>query len=109
MDMAVWPPMLRVALIVGVFLPLLEAGMQMIQTKMDSWGAGLCIFGSALINPVFGWSLAMLLDNSGVLGDAERTRSLVPVDRVAIPLAMWLICTVAMAAAGLVPGIPALI
>jgi len=109
MDMAAWPPMLRVALIVGVFLPLLEAGMQMIQTKMDSWGAGLCIFGSALINPVFGWSLAMLLDNSGVLGDAERTRSLVPVDRVAIPLAMWVICTVAMAAAGLIPGIPALL
>ncbi|MBT14154.1 MAG: hypothetical protein CMI02_19190, partial [Oceanospirillaceae bacterium] len=28
MDLAIWPPVLSVALIVGVFLPLLEAGMQ---------------------------------------------------------------------------------
>ena len=109
MDISVWPPMLRVALIVGVFLPLLEAGMAMIKSKVDVEEAGICAFGCALINPVFGWSLAMLLSNSGLLGDLERTESLKPIDRVFIPLATVIICFTVMAAGGLVPGIPAIL
>ena len=35
MDLAMWEPVLRVALIVGVFLPLLEAGMQMVSNHKD--------------------------------------------------------------------------
>ena len=105
MDIAMWPPMLRVALIVGVFLPLLEAGMRMIRTREEAEEAGICMFGALLINPVFGWAFAMLLSNSGVLGDPERTRSLRPTDRVVIPLITVIICTGVMAAAGLVPGI----
>ncbi|MEO9571906.1 MAG: DUF3360 family protein [Polaribacter sp.] len=33
MDLAMWEPVLRIALIVGVFLPLLEAGMQMVKKR----------------------------------------------------------------------------
>ncbi len=108
MDIAVWPPMLRVALLVGVFLPLLEAGMATIQTRKDAEGAGICIFGSVLVNPVFGWALAMLLDNSGLL-NPERARRLPSIDRVIIPAITLIICTIAMAVAGLIPGIPAIL
>ena len=41
MDLAVWPPVLRVALLVGVFLPLLEAGMQMTRDSKTSQSAGI--------------------------------------------------------------------
>ncbi len=109
MDVAMWPPVLRVALIVGVFLPLAEAGMQMIKTVRDTHGAGICIFAGILVNPVFGWSLAMLFHNSGLLGDVERVKSLAVNDRIIIPLTTFIICTVAMAAGGLIPGIPALL
>src|SRR3546814_3419670 len=63
MDLAIWPPVLSVALMVGVFLPLLEAGMQMTREGKTSQSAAIVIFSSALVNPVFGWSLTVLLDN----------------------------------------------
>lgn len=109
MDIAMWPPVLIVALIVGVFLPLLEAGMKTIKTVKDAEGAGICMFGALLVNPVFGWSLAVLLHNSGLLGDAERYGSLLAIDRVIIPLITFITCTGLMAAVGLIPGIPVLI
>ncbi|ELR8549020.1 DUF3360 family protein, partial [Vibrio vulnificus] len=42
MDLAMWEPVLRVALLVGVFLPLLEAGMQMVRNARNSQSAGIC-------------------------------------------------------------------
>ncbi|MBA4251860.1 MAG: hypothetical protein C0425_08345 [Chlorobiaceae bacterium] len=109
MDLAVFPPVLRVALIVGVFLPLLEAGMKMIKDLREAEGAAICMFGSVLINPVFGWALAMVLDNSGLIGDKERSKALPIMDRIIIPLATLIICAGIMAIVGMTPGIPPLI
>lgn len=108
MDLAMWEPVLRVALLVGVFLPLLEAGMQMVANEKDSQSAGICIFASALVNPVFGWSLAMLLDNLGFIGDKERAKQLSFADRLVIPSVMFVICGGALALVGQIPGIPSM-
>ncbi len=108
MDLAKWYPVMRVALMVGVFLPLLEAGLAMIRTTKDAEGAGICIFGALLVNPVFGWALAMVLDNSGLL-DRERGRSLPTTDRYIIPIITFLVVVGAMALVGLMPGIPAIL
>ncbi len=109
MDLAAWDPVLRVALIVGVFVPLLEVGMQIVKTTKQAQSAGICIMGSALVNPVFGWSLAMLLENAGFVGNIERGEKIPRAARILIPMATFIICTVAMALVGLIPGIPALI
>lgn len=106
MDLAMWEPVLRVALIVGVFLPLLEAGMQMVQKQNDSLSAGTCIFACAFVNPVFGWALTMLLDNLGLIGDRERAKSLSLKERLIIPGVMFIICVVSLALVGQLPGIP---
>ncbi|RED49462.1 DUF3360 family protein [Seonamhaeicola aphaedonensis] len=106
MDLAMWEPVLRVALIVGVFLPLLEAGMQMVQKQNDSLSAGTCIFACAFVNPVFGWALTMLLDNLGLIGDRERAKKLSLKERLIIPGIMFLVCVVALALVGQLPGIP---
>tara|TARA_B100000809_G_scaffold32497_2_gene28405 strand:+ start:23516 stop:24970 length:1455 start_codon:yes stop_codon:yes gene_type:complete len=106
MDLAMWEPVLRIALIVGVFLPLLEAGMQMIHKHKDSMSAGICIFSCAFVNPVFGWALTMLLDNMGLIGDRERAKELTLKERLIIPGAMFLVCVIALALAGQLPGIP---
>jgi hypothetical protein len=108
MDVAKWYPVLRVALIVGVFLPLLEAGLAMIKTTKDAEKAGICIFASALVNPVFGWVLAMVVDNSGLM-DSERARSLPATDRYIIPITTFVIVVGVMALVGLIPGIPAVL
>lgn len=109
MDLAMWEPVLRIALIVGVFLPLLEAGMQMVKKQNDSLSAGTCIFACAFVNPVFGWALTMLLDNLGLIGDRERAKKLTLKERLIIPGIMFLICVVALALVGQLPGIPSII
>jgi hypothetical protein len=105
MDLAMWEPVLRIALIVGVFLPLLEAGMQMIQKQQDSLSAGTCIFASAFVNPVFGWALTMLLDNLGLIGDRERAKDLSWKEKLVIPGIMFIVCVVSLALVGQLPGI----
>ena len=109
MDLAMWEPVLRVALLVGVFLPLLEAGMQMVKDAKSSQSAGIVIFSSALVNPVFGWALTMVLDNMGMIGDKERGLKLPFSDRFVIPMSAFVVCLVSLAAVGQLPGIPALL
>jgi len=109
MDLAMWEPVLRVALIVGVFLPLLEAGMQMVSDNKGAQSAGICIFSSVLVNPVFGWALTMLLDNLGLIGDKERGKNLPITDRLIIPGIAFIICVGSLALVGQLPGIPAIL
>lgn len=92
---------MRCALLVGVFLPLLEAGMQMVKDTKDSQAAGICIFGSAVVNPVLAWALTMLLDNNGLIGDKERASKLSFVDKIVIPGGVLVICLIAMLAVGM--------
>ncbi len=51
----------------------------------------------------------MLLENAGLVGDNERAMALPKSTRLVVPLAAFVICTLAMAAVGLLPGIPGLI
>ncbi len=104
MDLAMWEPVLRVALIVGVFLPLLEAGMQMVQKHKDSLSAGTCIFACAFVNPVFGWAFTMLLDNLGLIGDRERAENMSWKEKLVIPGIMFIVCLVSLALVGQLPG-----
>ncbi|MBV0933587.1 DUF3360 family protein [Marinobacterium weihaiense] len=108
MDLAIWRPVLSVALIVGVYLPLLEAGMQMTREGKTTQSAAVVIFSSALVNPVFGWSLTVLLDNLGLIGCKERGKELGHVGRWVVPGIMFVILCSLMAAIGMFPGIPAL-
>lgn len=109
MDLAIWPPVLSVALMVGVFLPLLEAGMQMTREGKTSQSAAIVIFSSALVNPVFGWSLTVLLDNLGLVGDKERGQAMTHVHRWIIPTVVFALLCGIMLAIGMFPGIPALL
>ena len=101
MDIAVWPPVMRIALLVGVFLPLLEAGVQMIKESKDAQAAGVCIFAAAVTNPVLAWALAMTLDNNGLIGDKTRAHTLAFVDRAIIPITVLLVCLAAMLSVGM--------
>ncbi|ABZ77147.1 conserved hypothetical protein [Shewanella halifaxensis HAW-EB4] len=109
MDIAVWQPVMSIALLVGVFLPLLEAGMQMVKDTKSSQSAGICIFAAFVANPVLAWALTMFLDNNGLIGDEERAKTLSVVDRIVIPGLAFVICLAAMLAVGMIPGIPALL
>ncbi|TVP87326.1 MAG: DUF3360 family protein, partial [Pseudomonadaceae bacterium] len=105
----IWPPVLSVALIVGVFLPLMEAGMQMTREGKTTESAAIVIVSSALVNPVFGWSLTVLLDNLGLIGCKERGKSLGHIGRWIIPGVVFAILCSVMAAIGMFPGVPPLL
>lgn len=107
MDVTVWRPVMSIALLVGVFLPLLEAGMQMVKDTQNSQAAGICIFAAFVANPVLAWALTMLLDNNGLIGDKERAKTLSLADRLIIPGLAFTICLIAMLAVGMIKGIPA--
>ena len=107
MDLAIWQPVLSVALIVGVYVPLLEAGMEMTRKGKTTQSAAIVVFSSALVNPVFGWSLTMLLDNLGLIGCKERSAELGFMGRVVVPTVGFVILCAAMGAVGMLPGIPA--
>ncbi len=107
MDITVWRPVMSIALLVGVFLPLLEAGLQMVKDTTSSQAAGICIFASFVANPVLAWALTMLLDNNGLIGDKERPKTLSFADRIVIPTLAFVICLAAMLAVGMIEGIPA--
>ncbi len=109
MDLAIWEPVLCVALIVGVFVPLLEAGMEMTREGKTTQSAAIVVFASSLVNPAFGWSLTMLLDNLGLIGCKERSAELSKMNRWIIPGIMFVVLTGVMALVGLLPGIPAIL
>ena len=101
--------MLCVALVVGVFIPMLEAGMEMTREGKTKQSAAIVIFSSTLVNPAFGWALTMLLDNLSLVGCKERSAELTKMSRWIIPSIMFIVLTGVMALVGLLPGIPALI
>lgn len=109
MDLAIWQPVLSVALVVGVYVPLLEAGMEMTRKGKTTQSAAVVVFASALVNPVFGWSLTMLLDNLGLIGCKKRSSDLGVMGRIVIPGAGFIILCLTMWAIGILPGIPALL
>ncbi len=108
MDLAIWPPVLCVALIVGVFLPLMEAGMQMTREGKTTQSAALVVISSVLVNPVFGWSFTMLLDNLGLVGCKDRAGELGKAGRWLIPGITFLVLCTVMALIGMFPGVPAI-
>lgn len=101
MDVAVWPPVRCIALLVGVFLPMIEAGIQMIKESASAQAAGICIFMAMVTNPVIAWAFAMFLDNNGLIGDKKRPKNLSLVDRMIIPLSILIICVIAVLSVGM--------
>ncbi len=104
MDVAIWPPVRCIALLVGVFLPMIEAGVQMVKKSACAQAAGICVFTAMVTNPVLAWAVAMFLDNNGLIGDKERAANLSVVDKLVIPLSILLICISAILSVGMLKG-----
>ena len=64
MDLAIWKPVLSVALIVGVYVPLLEAGMEMTCKGKTTQSAAIVVFSSAqCFGPVLDSGFVGLVDH----------------------------------------------
>ena len=83
--------------------------MEMTREGKTTQSAAIVVFSSALVNPAFGWSITMLLDNLGLVGCKERSSELSKMSRWVLPVIMFVVLTSVMALVGLLPGIPAII
>ncbi|MBS3887288.1 MAG: DUF3360 family protein [Dethiobacter sp.] len=112
MDLFVFPPVVRIGLMVGVFIPLFEIGMRLLKTARDTVGAGMCLATSLFVNPVVGWAFATMVENYGLLGpiEPERLEMMGKVmsrkTQLIISTVTFIIVFVIMGWVGLLPGVP---
>lgn len=59
-DLSMFPPLLHLVLMLGVFLPMLMAGLQLKKSPTDWLSAIVCLAAGYWINPLVGWALAVL-------------------------------------------------
>lgn len=81
-DIAVFPPLLWVVLIFGVFMPLLEIGLNTVKSIATAQIASICLITGLAINPVLGWVVANLIENFKIIGAAENNIKLSQSDKV---------------------------
>ncbi|MEG6586766.1 DUF3360 family protein [Dendrosporobacter sp. 1207_IL3150] len=75
-DIAVFPPLLGLVLIFGVYLPLVEVGLDTIKSTAEIQIAAVCFIIGIAVNPVIGWIAAVLIENFKLISASECTRTL---------------------------------
>lgn len=75
-DVAVFPPLLWLVLLFGVYIPLVEIGLNMIKTLSSAQIAAICFVAGIAINPVLGWAICLFIENFGVVRDSSERRTL---------------------------------
>ncbi len=91
-DIAVFPPLLWLVLIVGVYMPLLEVGLNAIKTIETTQIAITCLIVGIAINPIIGWVVGLLVENFSLLGTTDSSLKLSKQDKC-ITLILILIIT----------------
>ena len=75
-DIAVFPPLLGLVLIFGIYVPLLEVGLDTIKSTSDIQIASLCLIAGIAVNPVIGWVTAILAENFKLIPAGEKAGEL---------------------------------
>lgn len=74
-DLAIFPPLLWLVLIVGVYIPLLEVGFSMMQDPKNIQTSIACILLGFTISPIIGWVAGVLIENFNLLHTDETNRT----------------------------------
>lgn len=80
-DIAVFPPLMHLVLIFGVYAPLLEVGLNTLKTTASAQVAAVCLIAGLAINPVMGWVVAVAVENFGIIKETSDKRKLSSMDR----------------------------
>ncbi len=73
-DLAVYPPLLSMVLVFGIYLPLLETGLAALRAGSARKTAGICIVAGLAVHPVAGWFLSLLYEK----WDSRTKKSTIP-------------------------------
>ena len=69
-------------LVLGVFAPMLEIGLGTIRDAASAHIALICIILGIAINPVIGWSFAVMIENFNIIHNRESSRNLTTRDKI---------------------------
>lgn len=81
LDIMVFPPLLWLVLIFGVYTPLIEVGLNTIKNAATAQIAAVAIIAGIAVNPVIGWAAATLVENFQIIKDSESLRVITAKDR----------------------------
>lgn len=70
-DIAVFPPLLWIVLIFGVYAPMIEVGLSLLKKSSSAQVATLCIITGFTINPILAWIVSVLVENF-IIDNGER-------------------------------------
>lgn len=79
-DIAVFPPLLWLVLIFGVYVPLIEVGLNTVKSAASAQIAAVSIIAGVAVNPLLGWIASILVENFKIIRDPGSTRTLPPKD-----------------------------
>ena len=72
-DIAIFPPLLWLVLIFGIFIPLIEVGVNTVKNSASAQIAAVCIIAGIAVSPVLGWIASILVENFRIIRDPEST------------------------------------
>lgn len=81
-DISVFPPLVWLVLILGVFTPMLEIGLGTISDTASALIALICIILGIVFNPVIGWSFALLIENMNFIRNSTAKRTVTKRDKI---------------------------
>jgi hypothetical protein len=81
-DLSVFPPLVWLVLILGVFAPMIEISLGSIHDVSTAQIVAICIILGIGINPVIGWCSALLVENLNLFKHDQAKRSLTKKDRM---------------------------
>ncbi len=93
-DVAVFPPLLWLVLIFGIYIPLLEVGISCIKNIYSAQTAAVCIVGGMAVSPVLGWILSVSIENFGIIKDPDCCRKLSRKDKTITAVLVMTVATV---------------
>lgn len=70
-DIAIFPPLIWLVLLFGVYIPLVEIGLNTLKTPAQKQIAAISLLAGLAINPVIGWVAAIVIENFNIIKDEE--------------------------------------
>lgn len=81
-DIAVFPPLIWLVLIFGVFIPLVEIGINTLHSMATVKIAVICLITGIGLSPVLGWSISLLVENFKIVDNKKDDRIIPLKDKI---------------------------
>ncbi|MEW9094811.1 MAG: DUF3360 family protein [Clostridiaceae bacterium] len=75
-DIAIFPPLIGLVLLFGVYIPLVEIGLNTLKTSAQKQIAAISLLTGLAINPVIGWVTAIVIENFNIIKDDDMKTEL---------------------------------